>query len=263
MPKASGTRLLTEERRREMLSLLDRNGRVRVDELVKKYGVSAVTIRADLEVLAQGGTLVRSHGGAIKPLSPAQDHPLPLKQSVYHAEKVRIGRAAAQLVKPHGTVILDSGTTTLELALSLKQKTTDRITVITHALNVATALADAPNLTLIMLGGVLRHVSGSFVGPDAERMIEGIHADHFFLAVDGLDPVVGLTTPDILEAKLNGLMMRAAKETTVVADSSKFGRRSVSVIGGMDLVHRVITDRKAPEEMLADLRGRGIEVILV
>jgi DeoR/GlpR family transcriptional regulator of sugar metabolism len=263
MPKAGTQRLLTEERRRETLSLIERNGRVTVKELVQKFDVSAVTIRTDLEILAKSGALVRSHGGAMRPLSPAQDYPLPVKQSLHHAEKVRIGRAAAKVVKPHETVILDSGTTTLELALCLKQKTNYGLTVITHALNVATALADAPNLMLIMIGGILRHVADSFVGPDAERMLEGIHADHFFLAVDGLDPVVGLTTPDILEAKLNGLMMRAAKETTVVADSSKFGRKSVSVIAGIECVQRVITDRQAPDDVVSHLRSRGVQVILV
>jgi DeoR/GlpR family transcriptional regulator of sugar metabolism len=263
MPKASAPKLLTEERRREMLSLLDRNGRLTVEELVKRYGVSAVTIRTDLEVLAKNGALVRSHGGAVKLLGPSQDYPLPVKQSLFHAEKVRISRAAAQLIRPFGTVILDSGTTTLELAQCFKQKPIEGLTVITHALNIATALADVPNLTLIMIGGVLRHVSGSFVGPNAEQMMEGIHADHFFLAVDGLDPTIGLTTPDILEAKVNSLMLKAARETTVLADSSKFGRRSVSIIAGMEQVRRVITDRKAPEDMVSDLRSRGVEVLVV
>ena len=263
MPKATAPRLLTEERRREMLSLLDRNGRVTVEELVKRYNVSAVTIRTDLEVLAKNGSLVRSHGGAVKLLSPNHDYPLPVKQSLSHAEKVRIGRAAAQLIRPHGTVIVDSGTTTLELALCLKQRPVEGITVITHALSIATTLADVSNLTLVMVGGILRQISGSFVGPDAERMMEGIHADQFFLAVDGLDPVVGLTTPDILEAKLNGLMMQATTETTVLADSSKFGKRSVSVIAGIERVQRVITDRKAPEDMVSDLRKRGIDVVVV
>jgi DeoR/GlpR family transcriptional regulator of sugar metabolism len=263
MPKTGVKKLLTEERRRETLALLERDGRVTVEELVRKFDVSAVTIRTDLEAMAKNGTVVRSHGGAVKSLAAAPDYPLPLKQSLHHAEKVRIARAAAQLVRPHETVILDSGTTTLELALCLKQqKANEGLTVITHALNVVAALADAPNLILIMVGGILRHVAGSFVGPDAERMIQGIHADHFFLAVDGLDPVVGLTTPDILEAKLNGLMIGAARETTVLADSSKFGRKSVSVISGLERVQRVITDRQAPEEMVTQLRDRGIQVVL-
>jgi DeoR/GlpR family transcriptional regulator of sugar metabolism len=263
MPKETAPRLLTEERRREVLAMLDRNGRVTVEDLAKRYHVSAVTVRTDLEVLAKNGALVRSHGGAVKLPGPNHDYSLPVNQSLNHAEKVRIGRAASQLIRPHGTVILDSGTTTLELALCFKQKPVGSTTVITHALNIATTLADVPNLTVVMIGGILRQISGSLVGPDAERMMEGIHADQFFLAVDGLDPVVGLTTTDILEAKLNSLMMQAATETTVLADSSKFGRRSVSVIAGMERVQRVITDRKAPEDMIAELRKRGIEVVVV
>ena len=88
-----------------------------------------------------------------------------------------------------------------------------------------------PIFRLIMIGGIMRQVSSSFVGPQAEQMVRDLHADHFFLAVDGLDLEVGLTTPDILEAQLNTLMMKAAREVTVVADASKFGRRSLSVIG--------------------------------
>ena len=264
MAKPRAGRLLREERRRETLSMLERNGRVTVPELARRFGVSAVTVRADLDVLARNGGIVRSHGGAVKPLGGAADYPLAVKQALHHHEKVRIARAAVALIQPNETVILDSGTTTLELALHLKQqKGIEGLTVITHSLSVATALADSPHLMLVLIGGILRHVAGSFVGPDAERMMAGIHADHFFLAVDGLDPVVGLTTTDILEAKLNALMIEAARETTVIADSSKLGRKSVSVIAGVKQARRLITDRQAPGDIVAQLRERKMEVLLV
>jgi DeoR/GlpR family transcriptional regulator of sugar metabolism len=101
------------------------------------------------------------------------------------------------------------------------------------------------------------------VGPQAEAMLQDIHADRLFLAVDGFDLTIGLTTPDALEAHLNSLMMQAAKEVTVVADSSKLGRRSVSRIGSIEQIHRLITDSKASPEFVEALRARKIEVILV
>jgi len=255
-------RLLSEERRRKILDLLAEQGRVTVDGLANSFCVSAVTVRADLEELGGKGLLVRSHGGAILPLSPKQDYPLQLKKTLHHAEKVRIGRAAAQLVQPRQTVIIDGGTTTAEVARALK-RASQAVTVITHALNIALELADSPDISLIVIGGIFRHISKSFVGPPAERMMSDLHADHFFLAVDGLDPETGPSTPDVLEAQLNAQMIRAAREVSVIADATKFGRRSLSLIGDIRSIHRVITDSDVNEEMVCQLRKMGIDVVVV
>jgi DeoR/GlpR family transcriptional regulator of sugar metabolism len=256
-------RLLSEERRREILSLLEGQGRVTVNSLADQFHISTVTIRSDLEELADKGLLVRSHGGAILPLSPQQEYPLHLKKTLHHAEKVRIGRAAAQLIQARQTVILDGGTTTAEVARALKRNSPEALTVITHALNIALELADSPNISLIVIGGIFRHISRSFVGPPAERMMSDLHADHFILAVDGLDPETGPSTPDVLEAQLNAQMIRAAREVSVIADATKFGRRSLSLIGGIRSIHRVITDSRVNEEMVCRLRKMGIEVLVV
>jgi DeoR family transcriptional regulator of aga operon len=260
---AKAMRLLGEERRRKILEILEKEGRVTVDKLVKTFGVSAVTVRGDLDVLAQSGALVRSHGGAVRPLSPAQDYPLEIKETMHHAEKKRIGQAAARLIQPSQTVILDSGTTSAEVAAGIKALNIKPLTVVTNALNIAAQLVEAPNVALIMIGGLLRRVSKSFVGPQAEKMLSELHADHFFLGVDGIDTEIGPSTPDILEAQLNGLMMRISKEVTVIADASKFGRRSLSVIGDIRRVHRVITDARVAQEAVDRLRAHGIEVLIV
>lgn len=157
--------VLADERRREILSIARKEGRVSIGDLVLRFAVSAVTLRADLRLFAEQGALVRSYGGAMLPLEPGQDIPLKVKATVHHAEKVRIGRAAAELVQPHQTVILDSGTTPAEVARAIKGRKLDAITVITHALNIAQEFTDAPNVSVIMLGGLLRHVSASFAGP--------------------------------------------------------------------------------------------------
>jgi len=257
------TRLLTEERRRMILDLLEQDGRLTVGDLVQRFGVSSVTVRTDLDSLAGAGALVRSHGGAVRRLDPVQDYPISFKDTIHRAEKVRIGRAAAQLIRPGQTAILDSGTTSLQVARHLKQQGLKGVTVVTNALNIANELSDASDLSLIMIGGVLRELSNSFVGPQAERMLSQLHADHCFLGVDGLDPEYGPTTPDLLEAQLNALMIRVSNDVTVVADSSKIGKRSLSAIGGIGSVHRLVTDDRIAPAMLDALRAKGLEVLAV
>jgi DeoR family transcriptional regulator of aga operon len=260
---AQKSRLLIEQRRRRMVDLVGQDGQATVAELAKLFSISAVTARGDLDALASMGTLVRSHGGAVKRLDNAQDYPLRTKEALHRDEKCRIGRAAAEYVGNGETIILDSGTTTVEIARHLKIIKTQSVTVITNALNIAVELTDAPNISLIMVGGLLRPLSCSFVGPQAEAMMNEFHADKLFLAVDGFDLETGPSTPDVLEAQLNNTMMKAAKEVTVVADFSKLGRRAISKIGPFEKIHRLITDKGAPAEFTEALRQKGIEVIEV
>lgn len=259
-PKA---RLLTEQRRRNLLDLVDQQGQVTVADMVKRFAISAVTVRGDLDALASLGAVVRSHGGAVRRLEATQDYPLRTKETLHHDEKVRIGKAVAELVQPGETIILDSGTTTAEIARHLKRIKTQPLTVITNALNIAMELADSPGVSLIMIGGLLRPVSYSFVGPQAEAMMNEFHANRLFLAVDGFDLESGPSTPDVLEAQLNNVMIRSAREVNVVTDFSKLGRRSVSRIGPYDRIRRLITDNRAPHEFTEGLRKRGMEVIEV
>ena len=261
MSKADNPRLLAEGRRRKILELVEQSGQVTIHDLVKQFGVSAVTARGDLDALSTNGVVLRSHGGAVR-YEPSQDYPLNLKATLHHPEKVRIGQAAARLTLPNETIILDSGTTTAEIAKNLKRAKI-KITAITSALNIANELADAPEISLFMLGGLLRTVSYSFVGPQAEAMLRELNADRLFLAVNGLDLEAGPFTADVLEAQLNALMMKVSREVTVVTDSTKLGRRSLFRIGPLEDVHRVITDTAAPEEFVDTLRRKGIEVILV
>jgi DeoR family transcriptional regulator of aga operon len=255
-------RLLVEERRRRIIELLDRQERATVDELVERFGVSAVTIRGDLDALADAGVLVRSHGGALKRLDQP-DVPIAVKETLHHGEKVRIGHAAARLIRQDETVILDSGTTTAEIARQLKFLKLRSLTVITNALNIAMELANLPHIRVIMIGGILRQMSYSTVGPQAEQILRGLYADRLFLGVDGLDPEIGLTTPDVLEAQLNSLMIKVSRDVTAVADSSKFQRRSLSVIASVTDVHRIITDDKVDPDLVDGLRSRKIDVMVV
>lgn len=261
MPTATDNRMLAEQRRRKIIDLLEQKGQVTVRDLVERFGVSAVTARADLDALASNGAAVRSHGGAVRQVEASQDYPLRLKETLHRGEKIKIGRAAAELVKPNEVIILDSGTTTAEVARQIKARKIQPVTIITNALNIASELMDAPGISVIVVGGLMRPVSCSFVGPQAEMMLKEFHADRLFLAVDGFDLEIGASTPDVFEAQLNGLMMQVSKEVNIVADSSKLGRRSVSRIGPLEKIHRLVTDGRAPADFVEGLRKKGVEVI--
>lgn len=253
--------MLAEERRRKILRLTERDGRVLVKELARRFSTSLITIRKDLEYLHQQGRIERAHGGAL-PIDAAalQDPTLREKERLHRKEKIRIATAAARLVQPGYVIILDSGTTSTAVARATKN--IRNLTVITNAVNIAAELVGT-GVEVILTGGALRPNSFSLVGPLAEESLRYITADLLFLAVDGFDIDYGLTTPNLLEAKVNRVMIANAKKTVVVCDSSKFGRRSLSLIAPTSAVHHAITDNKISQKYLRGLREVGVKVVTV
>lgn len=260
---AASHRLMVEERRRLIVELVEKQGRATVEELSARFGTSAVTIRADLEALARSSAIARSHGGALPAPAAGNDTPLNIKETRWHVQKLRIGQAAAKMIRDGETVILDSGSTTVEIARQIRQMKFEALTVITNALNIAMELSGLPQVRVMMLGGMLRQTSYSLVGPDAEQALAKLSADRLFLGVDGLDPEVGVTTPDPLEAALNALMIRVSRQTVAVLDASKLGQRSLSVITPVQNLDIVISDSSAPAETVEALRAAGVQVVLV
>jgi DeoR family transcriptional regulator of aga operon len=254
--------LLTEERRRSILELVNQEGRAMISDLSKRFGVSAVTVRGDVDSLCERNLLMRSHGGAFPVDRMVVDSPLAVKATRHHDEKARIGKRAATLVEPGQTVLLDSGTTTLEVARALIQISPRGITIVTNSVAIASELTAASEINVIMIGGLLRHISQSFVGPQAQKMLSELHVDQFFLGVDGLDPVAGVFTPDVLEAELNAKMIQVARRTAVVADSSKIGRRSLTLIAPINHIHQFVTDSSIRPEDRKALEGSGIDVLI-
>lgn len=261
-PPAATRGLAKEERRRQIRALVESQSQGSVADLARRFKVSEVTIRSDLAALADKGAVVRVHGGALPP-EESDELPINVKQTLYHAEKVRIAAAAAGLIQDGETVILDSGTTTAEIARQIRGLPLRAINVITNALNIAVLLANAHHVNLIIPGGVLRRKSWSLSGPQAEQALADLQADRLFLGVDSLDPEIGVMTPYVLEAKLNALMIRIARQTVAVTDSSKLLRRNLSVIAPLEQVHILITDRAAAPEAVAAIRAKGVEVRLV
>ena len=251
-----------EERRRKIRGLLQERAQVGVAELAKKFMVSEVTIRADLVALDEIGALVRVHGGAL-PRGESDELPIDIKQNMHRAEKMRIAAAAVELIKDGETVILDSGTTTTELAKLIRGLKFQSLNVITNALNIAVLLASADFINLVIPGGVLRRRSWSLSGPPAENATKDLQADTLFLGVDSLDPEVGLMTPYVLEAQLNAQMIRIARKVIAVTDSSKLLRRNLSVISPVNTVDLLITDRDADARCIKAIRARGVDVRLV
>jgi DeoR family transcriptional regulator of aga operon len=261
MSHASEHGLLVGERRRRICELLRAEGRVRVDALASRFGTSQVTIRADLSTLEMAGALTRTHGGALN--LPEADQPLSVKQLQHRAEKLRIAEAAAALIRDGETLILDSGTTTAEIARCIRNLDLKSINVITNGLNIAAVLIDVPSVRLIIPGGILRRESNSLSGPMAEAALDALQADRLFLGADGIDPQRGVMTPHLAEAELNAKMIAMSRQVVVVADSSKFARRSISLIARVEQLHVLITDRAAPLDAVEQLRERGVEVQLV
>jgi DeoR family transcriptional regulator, aga operon transcriptional repressor len=253
--------LLVGERRRRICELLRAEGRVTVDSLAARFGTSQVTIRADLSTLESAGALTRTHGGALS--VEDADQSLDFKQLQHRAEKLRIAAAAAALVRDGETIVLDSGTTTAEIARRIRTLELRSVNVITNALNIAALLIDVAAVRLIVPGGILRRESNSLSGPMAEAALDTLQADRLYLGADGVDPQIGIMTPHVAEAQLNARMIAMSRHVVVVADSSKFARRNISLIARIEQLHMLITDRAAPAEAVEQLRQRGIEVQLV
>ena len=251
-----------EDRRRQIRALVDVAGRVSSDELAQRFNTSAVTIRSDLRALAASGALLRTHGGAVSHRE-GDEVPLAIRAGHHHGQKVRIAQAAVGMIRDGDTILLDSGSTTHELAKLLALKPLDSVNVITNALNVAMALAHARHVHLVMLGGVLRANSFTLSGPQSEAALATLTADRLFLGVDSLDPERGLMTPHLMEAQLNAQMIRVAREVIAVADSSKLQRRNLSVIGSLDCLDMLITDEHAPASVVDAIRDRGVDVMVV
>ncbi|MEQ8471974.1 MAG: transcriptional repressor AgaR [Marinoscillum sp.] len=255
------TRTTTVSRRNDILDLINQNGQIYVDELSEKFGVSEVTIRNDLDQLEQKKLLIRARGGAMRIEGRVGiDYHLSEKDKINYAEKIKIGKAAAGLVNQSEIILIDSGTTTAELAKNLDE--IKDLTVITNALNIASILLKKENISLTIPGGYLRKNSQSLVGPMAERGLKNFYVDKAFLGVDGFDTKSGLYTPNIEEAHLNELMIEIANEVILLTDSSKFKKKSFAFICTVDKVDMVVTDDKISENDHKRLEEAGVKVII-
>lgn len=256
----SRARALGEARRAGILAWLQEEGSARVRTLAEAFDVSEVTIRQDLEKLEAEGHIVREHGGAFLKSVTQQVRAMAFQHQGNMVAKRRIGRAAATLVGDGETIILDSGSTTTEVAQQLVGRRD--MTVITNALNIALMLGAEPGFEVHMTGGHFKAPTLSLSGDRATDYFRGLFAQKLFLATAAIDLEAGLTYPALSDIPVKRAMIEAADIVILVADSSKIGARSFSALGGIELVHKLVTDDGIRDEDRAAIEAAGVEVMI-
>jgi DeoR/GlpR family transcriptional regulator of sugar metabolism len=231
---------------------------VRVAELQAALNVSSATARRDLARLVRMGEVKRVHGGAMLAGSRLDEPLFDNKEALAAGEKQRIARAALRLVTPHSCVFLDGGSTVLALARLLHERAD--VTIVTNSLRVAMDLSSR-GPRLILIGGELRRLSQTFVGPLTRFTLETLHVDTAFIGTIGVTPNAGLTTTDPQEAFTKTAVMQHARQVVLLADSSKLGRISFARFGAAQDVDMLITDRRADRRTLGEFRKRKIKVL--
>lgn len=253
--------MFLEERRDYIIKSLHEQRSLRVSDLARKLGVSEVTIRQDLDFLEQKQLLRRTHGGAILNRKSSEERPFQLEETAFHAEKERIGKAAAEFITKGDTVFLDVGTTVTEVARCLHDRS--ELTVITNALNIALMLEDAPGVTVIVTGGTLRNKQHSLVNPFGSLIINQINADLAIIGATGIEAEHGISNVNLVEAEIKSLLIKAARKTVLLCDSSKVGNVSMAKVADLEAIDLLITDEQADPEELARLGERGLEIKVV
>lgn len=250
----------TSERRLQISMMVRERGSVQVAPLAKRFGVSMQTIRKDLHFLAERGVAERSYGGAISAgaVNVSAEPPLEAKRSTHPDEKERIGRLAAAMVSPGESIVLDSGTTTLQIARHLADD--DDITVLTNDLDILGVLAAKERINVVMLGGTLRRKNRAFYGAQTVESLNELHVDKLFLGVDGFDIERGITTHHEPEAMLNRKMVQAARQVIAVTDYSKFGKVCLHRIINAAEIDDLVTDKHMPPEVQAAADRLGFRV---
>lgn len=267
-PKAGGRTdqtaqhsLLAEPRRMKILEWLQEEGSARVRDLSAAFGVTEATIRHDLERLDTDGHLEREHGGAYLRSMPLQVQSMSLQQHVTNmAKKQKIGRAAASLVNDGETIIIDSGSTTTEVANNLVGR--QNLNVITNAINIALLLGALPSITVHMPAGQFKAPTLSLTGEKSSEFFTGVFAETLFLATAGVSFEAGLTYPSIADLYVKRAMIKAASRVYLVADSTKIGRTSFSSLGPVSLVQGLVTDEGISRKDRAAFERLGVEVLI-
>ncbi|MEV8632579.1 DeoR/GlpR family DNA-binding transcription regulator [Streptosporangium sp. NPDC051023] len=254
--------MLAQQRQQAILERVRGSGGVRVADLVREFGVSDMTIRRDLEVLAERGLVEKVHGGATAAGPGSTEEPgFTAKSARQQPEKEAIARHAAGLVRPGTAIALSAGTTTWTLAHFVVD--VPELTVITNSIRIAEVFHRSPRAdrTVVLTGGV-RTPSDALVGPVAVAAIRGLHVDTLFLGVHGMSVRAGFTTPNLLEAETDRELVASAHRLVVPADHTKWGTVGISTIAALTEAHVLITDSGLAEEACDELAARVGELVV-
>ena len=252
--------LLANQRREKILELLREDGSAKVSNLAQLFKVTEVTIRQDLERLEKEGQIVREHGGAYLKNVEDQVKNFSLTHQENMDKKGVIAEKSLEFINSGDTIILDSGTTTTEIAKKLKGM--KNLTVITNALNIALMLGGDPNIEVFVTGGEFKPPTLSLTGQKAADFFEGLNVQKLFLATSGISLRAGLTYPSISDLVVKKAMIDAADVTYLVADSSKFGRSALASLGALSLIDYIITDEGIGKKHQKVFEEHEIELII-
>jgi DeoR/GlpR family transcriptional regulator of sugar metabolism len=252
--------MLANQRREKILELIREDGQAKVMDLARIFKVTEVTIRQDLERLEEEGSIVREHGGAYLKDIDHNVRNLSLQNQDNLAEKMIIAKKAVEYIHEGDTIILDSGSTTTEIAKQISGY--KNLTVITNAINISLILGAQAGINLIVTGGEFKAPTLSLTGQKAADFFQNLHVDKLFLATAGIALKSGLTYPGISDICVKRAMIEAANEIYLVADSTKIGKNSFASLGALSLIDYLITDSKIKEEDIEWLKTYDVQFII-
>jgi len=252
--------MLGSERRSEIIRLLEEKKTLKVSDLSQMFSVSEATIRRDLGKLAQQGLLRKTYGGATVKDGSRSWGTLEAGPDLFLEAKRRIGRATAELIEDEGTISLDAGATTLQVAQCLTGR--NNLTVLTNDMDIAHELSKSPGIRVNLSGGILREGTRILVGPLAEQSISQFHVDKAILGVSALSLTEGLTNVDLLDAQIKIAMIKGADEVIVVADHSKLGKVHFAKVAPIAVIHKLVMDDGISSEDVEAFEAKGVEMIV-
>lgn len=248
------------ERQEQILDIIRNQSRMTLAEISENFGVSEITIRRDVKMLEDLGTVRRTHGGVVYYIEQDADAPVVKRQSINATAKQNIARRAAQLVKDGDSIFLGSGSTASYIAQYLKNY--QRLTVTTNAVTVIQELSSIESINLIVLGGLLRPSELSMIGHITEQALQEVRVDKVIVGMRGVDLEAGLTSDFLPEVMTDRAIMNMSAKVIIVADSSKLGHIASGFVAPIERMTTFITDTHADQEFVNQLHKRGIEVIL-
>lgn len=250
-----------EQRKEQILSLLNESGKVRVADLSRHFGISEVTIRIDLADLESKGLLSRVHGGAVSSYKNYYNMNFNQRTGTNEAEKKAIAEYVSTVIKDNDTVMMNAGTTTLFALRALNAR--QSLHIVTNSIAIALEASDNPNFNVVLLGGIVNTKYQFTYGDDALRQLKSYHADKLILSVDGIHARDGLSTYYNQEAEISRLMLQQSGSALITADYTKIGRTALTAIAPIQLAECLVTNVKANHDELETIRQEGLQIVTV
>jgi DeoR/GlpR family transcriptional regulator of sugar metabolism len=252
--------MLKEERLQRILEVILKAGHAKAGDLAESFGVSEITIRRDLNELAERGFIRRAHGGAIISISAPLEPPIIQRMTKEKESKEAIARTAAAMIKDGESIFLGSGSTVTYVARYLANH--KNLTVVTNALNVSTELATAADISVVVLGGMMRREELSLIGHIAEQSLQEVTFDKVIIGIPAIDLKAGLTNDFLPEVMTDRTILNQAREVILVADHTKCGKVGSAFVAPLNRVNTFITDIHTSPEFLEGVQAQGVKVIL-